>query len=139
MGSRLYGKVSRKEKERLSMKKNDLILIAAIIFLAGVGLLWNHMRGQEKGGYAVVYVEGEKTASYSLSEEGEYEITTKNGRNLLLIQDGKADVTEADCPDSLCVKQTAIYKNGETIVCLPHKVVVEIQNGEDSDLDAISK
>ncbi len=42
------------------------------------------------------------------------------------IHDGKADVTEADCPDKLCVHQKAISKTHETIVCLPNKVVVEV-------------
>lgn len=121
------------------MKKNDIILIAVILLAAGAGFLWNHLQKQEEGGCAVVYVEGEKIAAYSLDEEGTYEITTKNGSNLLVIKDRKADVTEADCPDSLCVKQKAIDKNGETIVCLPHKVVVEVQNRQESELDAISK
>ncbi len=121
------------------MKKNDLILIVAIIFLAGVGFLWNHMQGQEEAAAVIVYVEGEKKDTYFLSQDGEYEIKTKNGRNLLVIQNGKADVTEADCPDSLCVKQASINKNGETIVCLPHKVVVEIESGQETEVDAIVK
>ena len=52
----------------------------------------------------------------------------KDGKttNLLVIKDGKADVTEADCPDKLCVHQKAISKTNETIVCLPNKVVVQV-------------
>ena len=46
---------------------------------------------------------------------------------------------EADCPDRLCVKQKAICKNGETIVCLPHKVVVEIRSQEENLLDGQTK
>ncbi|KAI4447103.1 hypothetical protein C823_001622 [Eubacterium plexicaudatum ASF492] len=45
----------------------------------------------------------------------------------------------ADCPDQLCVHQKAISGQGETIVCLPNKIVVEIAEGEDADLDAISR
>ena len=58
--------------------------------------------------------------------------------NLLVIQDGKADVTEASCPDGICVNHRAISKQGQSIVCLPNKVVVEIENGEESDLDAVT-
>jgi len=36
------------------------------------------------------------------------------------------DVIEADCPDKICVKHTNIKNAGETIICLPHKLVIEI-------------
>ena len=44
-------------------------------------------------------------------------------------------MTEADCPDKICVNTGKISKIGETIVCLPHRVVVEIQ-GEVSQSDS---
>lgn len=61
-------------------------------------------------------------------------------RNLLVIKDGKASMKEADCPDKICVAHKPICKKGETIVCLPHKVVVEVR-GEDhhDDIDAIAR
>ena len=44
---------------------------------------------------------------------------------------------EADCPDQYCVEHAAIDKVNETIVCLPHKVVLEITEGEAArDVDA---
>lgn len=43
------------------------------------------------------------------------------------IKDGYADCTEADCRDGLCVNQKKISKVNETIVCLPHKVIIEIE------------
>ena len=94
---------------------------------------------QKEGGQAVVYVDGEASATYSLEQDGEYEIETDGGRNVLVIKDGEADMTEADCPDGLCVKQHSISKNGETIVCLPHKVVVEVISAEESGLDAVTQ
>ena len=32
----------------------------------------------------------------------------------------------------------AVSRQGETIVCLPNKVVVEIENGEESDVDSVT-
>ena len=119
------------------MKKNDFLLILCIVLLAGAGLVWNNFVKGEDGGTAVVYIDGEVSAAYHLHEDGEYDIETERGRNLLVIKDGKADMTEADCPDGLCVKQKSIHKTGETIVCLPHRVVVEIEGGMDNDLDAV--
>lgn len=121
------------------MKRNDIILVAVILFAAILVFFWSAAKKSEKGGEVIVYVDGEETATYSLDEKGEYLIETEHGKNLLVIKDGKADVTEADCPDKLCVKQNEINKNGETIVCLPHKVVVEVVSFKEAQLDAISR
>lgn len=121
------------------MKKNDIILILGILAAAAAVFCWSFFQQREEGARAVVYLEGEAIASYSLEEEGEYEIRSEKGINRLVIRNGSADMTEADCPDGLCVKQHSIRKTGETIVCLPHKVVVEIQGGESTDLDAMTR
>ena len=59
--------------------------------------------------------------------------------NTLVIENGKADMISADCPDKLCVNQHAISSNGETIVCLPNKVVVEVEDGEEAQFDTQTK
>jgi hypothetical protein len=41
----------------------------------------------------------------------------------------------ASCPDQICVKHKAIYKNGETIICLPNEVFVEVESSEEKDVD----
>ena len=120
------------------MKKNDLILIGAVLLLAVLVFGWSSSKKQEAGGTAVVYVDTEEIGSYSLEEDGEYVIETEQGENVLVIKDGTADITEADCPDKLCVKQRKISKNGETLVCLPHKVVVEIKSSQESELDGVT-
>ena len=48
-------------------------------------------------------------------------------------------LTEADCPDKLCVHQKAISKNHEMIVCLPNKVVVEVTGSEENGFDSIAR
>ena len=49
------------------------------------------------------------------------------------IKDGYVTMTEADCPDHLCMKQKRISKTGGTIVCLPNRVVLEIVSRESSE------
>ena len=51
---------------------------------------------------------------------------------------GKAKMTDADCPDQLCVHQKAASKNHESIICLPNKVVVEVDGSEESEFDAVA-
>ena len=121
------------------MKKNDFLLILCILILAGGVLLWNNLVKGEPGGKAVVYIDGEVSATYDLNQPGKYSIDTEKGQNLLVIKDGKADMSEADCPDGLCVKQHGIQKTGETIVCLPHRVVIEIEGGQMNELDGVTQ
>lgn len=58
--------------------------------------------------------------------------------NVLEISDGGIQMTSANCPDQLCVHQGKIRTGGTPIVCLPHRLVVQIKNGH-STTDAISR
>lgn len=122
------------EKGRL--KKNDKILIIVIAAIAIMGFLFYSIIGQKNAGQVTIKVNGEIQGTYSLAQDREIEIN--NGTNLLHIKDGKADMTDADCPDKLCVNQKAISKNRENIICLPNKVVVEIESSEESEFDAVT-
>ena len=59
--------------------------------------------------------------------------------NILQIEDGKADMMSADCPDQLCVHQNSISKENQTIVCLPNKIVAEIIGADKAEYDAVVK
>lgn len=123
-------------------RKNDLILILMLLVVAlvsylGIGL---YQEMNTKNGVALVTIDGEEYASYPLTVDATERIELEDGSyNLLVIEDGKADVTEASCPDGICVNHSAIDKRGESIVCLPNKVVVEIINGEESEIDFVVK
>lgn len=118
--------------------RNDIILAAVLLFAALAAFALIQLT-KKSGGYAVVVQEGKEIASYPLSEDISVTFQSSNGGyNTLEIKDGKADVTEADCPDKLCVNQHSISFNGETIVCLPNKLVVKIVSGEEADVDIIA-
>lgn len=118
--------------------RNDIIL-AAVLLLAALAAFAVIQLTKKSGGYAVVVQEGKEIASYPLSEDISVTFQSSNGGyNTLVIKAGKADVTEADCPDKLCVNQHSISFNGETIVCLPNKLVVKIVSGEEADVDIIA-
>lgn len=77
----------------------------------------------------VVYVGEEEVVRFPLKEETEYRIEAKEGAyNQLVVRDGFADVTNASCPDLVCVHQETISETGETIVCMPNKVIVTIES-----------
>lgn len=122
------------------MKKNDRIFLCVVfLVLAAAAAVFYLPRGNH-GAQVKVTVDGDLYGTYSLNENQEIRIQ-KDGviTNVLVIKDGTADITEADCPDRLCVHQRAISKTKETIVCLPNKVVVEVAGSEESELDSVAK
>lgn len=106
--------------------KNDIILIAAVLLIAAIALVCLFAFRRD-GTEVAVYVDKELYGRYPLSVNTTVEIKTERGRNLLVISDGKATVSEASCPDLICVHHRAISGEGEQIVCLPNKVVVSIE------------
>jgi hypothetical protein len=116
-------------------KRNDAILIAALLLAAGILFLATGA-AKKDGAQVCVYVDGARAASYSLFENREIPLAY-DGHNTLKIEAGAASVTDADCPDRLCVKQRAISKQGETIVCLPHRLIVKIEGGDAPDVDGV--
>ena len=118
------------------MKKNDVILISVIAFLALALFVFLKLTGHF-GAYAVVSVDGKEIAGLPLSEDTVYRIEGVDGYNELVIEDGRAYLSDADCPDKLCVKMGSISKEGESIICLPHKVVIRITGGEENDVDVM--
>ncbi len=110
--------------------RNDIILAVVIVLIAAAGLLL-FVFNREQGTTVSVKVNGTQIASYPLAENREVPIKTGENDehiNVLVIKDGKASISEADCPDKICVETRAVSYVGETVVCLPHKLVIEITN-----------
>ncbi len=117
------------------MKKRDFILIGAIL-LAIIVLSAVVLLTKKDGAYVIVQVNGEEVAKYYLSEDGEYELN--GGTNVLRIENGQAYLTDANCPDHLCVKQGKIDQTGETITCLPNRLTVTVYGAGEPEVDLIS-
>lgn len=118
------------------MKKNDMILIAILLVLAGILYLF-FFGGAEAGGNIRISVDGKIEKELPLDENTTYRVEGVQGYNIVEIKDGYAHMQDGDCPDKLCVEHKRIHLTGETIVCLPHKLVVEIIGGEDREFDVV--
>lgn len=117
--------------------KNDLILIAVLLLVvAGAALIL--FLSRMPGDTVVVTVDGQLWGEYSLREDRTVEIKNGDGYNLLVIESGKAYVRQASCPDGICSSHRPISHNGESIICLPNKVVIEIRSSGSDQPDIIS-
>ena len=114
-----------KEVFRTLFKKWDLLIIAVVLVAAALSV-WFALR--EDGGEVRVYADGTLRYTFSLSEEGEYDIL--DGKMTLGIEGGKVSVLRSDCEEQLCVHSAAQSVSGGLIVCLPNHVVIEIGERE---------
>ena len=118
----------RKNNQKKKLR-NDIIFIGAMLALVVLaGLVFFYLRGE--GDRVAVSVDGEEIGVYPLSRDTEVDIRTgKDGAQLnrLIIKDGEAWISEATCPDGICAAHRPIHRDGESIVCLPHKVVVTVR------------
>ena len=110
------------------MKKTDILLLAAILLIATIALGVTYLVLAKKGDTVVVTVDGEQYARLPLNEDTELVIVSESGTNTLVIKDGMAYISEASCPDKICVK-TGDANEIKSIVCLPNKVTVSVERG----------
>ena len=118
--------------------KHDICLILAVLLLAG-GFWLFRVLTREEGGRVEVSVDGQVVMTLPLEEDTSLVLGEGAHTNTLVIRDGAAQVTEASCPDHVCMDRGAVRYDGETIVCLPNKLVVTVVGGEDSGLDGVSR
>ena len=122
-----------------SMIKKDILFLVCVISLALI--VWGIYAYCNQNGADTVFViqDGKQVGAYPLEEDKIVIVTWgEDEYNLLMISDGTAFISDADCPDKLCVKQNPISGNGESIICLPHKLVIRIAAKEESKLDAVT-
>ena len=123
----------------VKIKKSDIILIGALLASLAVILCALYI-GKRAGSTVVVSVDSVEVASFPLDQDMTYEIEGYDGgRNTLIIEDGQAFLVDSTCPDHLCEHMGKIDKVGQSIICLPNRVVVEIRGGGNAtDYDTIS-
>lgn len=116
------------------MNKKEIIIFGCLLVFAIAAFLIIRFvdTGSQKS--VLITVDGEEYKSVMLSNEHlSFTIYTDEGINEVVIEDGQVDVIHADCPTQICVNTKAASKINDMIVCLPHKVVIEVVEIEDKE------
>lgn len=122
------------------LKKRDVIFIIIVILLAGIMAVFMYPKHGEKGEMVRIMIDGKEHGSYLLGEDRVIEISNNSGYNKIVIENGVVYMEKADCPDQYCVEHKAISKENEAIVCLPHKLVVEMHSqGKKAVFDGVTQ
>ena len=111
---------------RKSKVLNDIFLVLGIIIIALIIFIVFKLN-LKQGNIVKVSIDNQVKHCYNFNIDTQVVIKDGANTNTLVIKDGKAYISEANCPDKICVAHRAISKTGETIVCLPHRLVVEIK------------
>ena len=119
------------------IRKADIVL-AVILIVLGLAASYFFTVGGSAGSTVHISVNGESYASYPLSEDRTVEIAQNDHINKITIDNGMVSMTFSDCANQDCVLHNPVSATGETIVCLPNKVVVEIE-GDDSGFDTVAR
>lgn len=117
------------------MKKKDIILIVSIVLVAVLAFIIIQTT-KKSGEEVVVKIDNVDVAHYSLDKDAEYVLN--GGTHILVIENGKAYLRHASCPDHYCVKQGKISYNNETITCLPYKLTITVSNDKKPEVDLVS-
>lgn len=117
------------------MKKGDIFVLAAVLLICMLLFIPSFLPSDEKT--AEVYVDGEKVKTVSLSSLKAEERFTAAGCEILFEKDG-ASFIESDCPDQLCVKCGKLKKNGDSMACVPNRVVVTVRSEKENNYDILA-
>lgn len=127
------------------MKKGDkitsiIVILIITVSIIGVFTYKNFKSGPEK--IALIKQDGKVIKTIDLNKikyKQKFIVKYKSSNfNKIEIENGKIAITDADCPDKICVKTGWISEPGQSIVCLPHKLIIEIE-GKNSNYDDITK
>ena len=117
-----------------------MVLLAVLVAVALVGMIL--VRGNRHTGGAVqVTQNGEVVGLYPLDEDQTLRFDSDNGGyNIVEISGGTVRVSQASCPDQVCVHKGATDQTNDPIACLPNKLVVQVVGGsqENNQLDGVS-
>jgi len=110
----------------------DLLLAAAILTIAAGLYIGNRIMNRAPAVIVEVSVDGVVAQELDLGKDGEYVIQGyNNGSNTLIIENGEAWISDATCPDKVCIHQGKISRSGEMIVCLPNLMIAKIVGEEE--------
>lgn len=115
------------------------LALAAMLATSGAWLSWS-LFAAPRGERAVVWIDGRRSAWYPI--DGEVRIDSVRGALGQVVLEhggGSIRVVRAPCPGHLCIRQGAVHRSGEKLVCVPSRVVVTLEGGADAGdgLDAV--
>ena len=123
----------------MKLKKYDIIAIICVAVIVIISYITVNLLRNDEADTVVIYVDGKIEKKLDLNKNQEYKVNVDNGYNIIRIKDKKAKIKESDFSNQTCVNMGTISKDGQTLICLPHKVEVTIVSDDKSEVDVIAR
>ena len=122
----------------IRINRKELLIIISLLMLALLSYLFIRLNGQ--GAKVQIEISQELYGVYDLNKDQEITVTDNDGHILLkcLVKNGQIRVLSSQCPDKICIEEGSIEMNGQTIVCLPNQVVIQVID-DNEDIDGVLK
>ena len=119
----------------MTLNKKFVIIFSVIFVVFSVAaLIINTVKPEEN--IALISIDGEVVREINLENDTAFLLESENGTNSIEVKNGTIYITDATCPDKLCVRHGELHNKFDAIVCLPNKVVIEYKNG--ASIDAVA-
>ena len=125
------------QKLKSVLKIGDFIIIGILSLLIILSFLVYRIL-PDRGRSVFISVNGRQVYRLSLSTSREISIKGPLGETRIHVEDGRVWVTKAPCPHKICVKMGKISRSGEIIVCVPNRILIEVEGGEEREIDSIT-
>ena len=120
------------------MRVLDVILIIMILLGSAGGLLGSTMNWKEPPSQVkeiIVYHDGTLTENITLDKDRQ--ISLLAGKMVLEVRNNSVRVARSDCPRQFCVHQGWASVEGESIICVPYKTLIEVKSTARPMVDAV--
>ena len=118
------------------IKKADIVLFF-VLLIFGIALSVLSLFTGTTGQKVQIEVDGKPYAVYSLAENQTIEITEHGHTNKITIKDGTVQMSYSDCRNQICVNDGQIYMTNQSIVCLPNKVTIIVEDAAPGEVDIV--
>ena len=123
------------------IKPWDIIIIFVLVVASFAptivfALSFDNAETENSVTYAIVKIDGKEVERFDLDEISSKMVTyhpSDTQYNIVEIQEGKIRVKEDNSPDQIAVRTGWISEPGQTSICLPHRLVITIEQEEKSD------
>ena len=115
------------------MNKSDIKLIIILIVFLLLLCLVIYIFKDDGMKQAKVYYKDKIILTIDLNKNGTYEVEGYNGNVKFLVENNKIKVLEENSPKHICSYQGFISESYQTLVCLPNKIIVKIENNDSYD------
>jgi hypothetical protein len=119
------------------LKIGDCIFIGLVLIGFVIGLFL--IRSSENEGQTVsIFLENRELYRLLILEDRIIVVQGKIGETVVKIEHGKVCIESAPCPHQLCKNMGRIYRSGESIVCIPNRLLIRIEGSDERSIDSIT-